>query len=115
MFSSCSPCNSSFEVDLEVPEADVAVDLLVHVDVDSLDRNAHLVDPDVKIVDDCLLDVLVDLLTLDVLLFVEVCIHEICDDSILFSAVDVGHLVIILMWSPIFKMSSMGSSFFIVF
>ena len=47
---------SSFEDHLDVLEADVAVNLLVQVDADSLDRNAHLVDPDVEVADDRLLD-----------------------------------------------------------
>ena len=81
---------SSFEVYFDVPEADVAFDLPVQVDVVSLDRSAHLVDPDVEVADGCLLDALLDLLTLDALLIVcEVHMQEICGDSILFSAVDV--------------------------
>ena len=54
------------EVYLAVLEADVAVDLLVDVAV--LGHDAHLVDLDVEVDDDRLLDVLVDLPTLDALL-----------------------------------------------
>ena len=87
VFSTQSP----FEVYLEIPEFDVAVDF--PVDIAVLDHDAHLVDLDVGVVDGHLRDVLVDLLTLDALdvlpLISAVCIHEIYDDVLLFSAVHV--------------------------
>ena len=71
LYSPCCSLLRSIRLYLQVLEADVSVDLLVDVAV--LDRDAPLVHLDVEVDDDRLLDVLVDLLTLDVLLLHWVC------------------------------------------
>ena len=71
----------------------MVVDLLVQMDVNFLDYDVHLVDPEMEIVADILVDGLVDLLALDVLSFgrkVDVLdVIYLLDDSILLFVVDV--------------------------